>query len=149
MVNSLVLGAASSSAGGYSGIILIILMIALMYFFMIRPQQKQRKEHQEMMNDLHKGDEVVTIGRMHGKIDSINQADRTVTLDCEGIYLTFDMVAIARVVKRADQAATSAEVKSEAAANEAAESAAGEETKTAQPASEAPMADQTDNQEEK
>ncbi len=72
-----------------------------MYFFMIRPQQKQRKEHQEMMNELHPGDEVVTIGRMHGKIDSINKADRTVTLDCEGIYLTFDMVAIARVVKRA------------------------------------------------
>lgn len=68
---------------------------------MIRPQQKQRKEHQEMMNELHPGDEVVTIGRMHGKIDSINKADRTVTLDCEGIYLTFDMVAIARVIKRA------------------------------------------------
>lgn len=70
---------------------------------MIRPQQKQRKEHQDMMSKLHKGDEVVTIGRMHGKIDSINREDRTVTLDCEGIYLTFDMVAIARVVKSADQ----------------------------------------------
>ena len=77
-----------------------------MYFFMIRPQQKQRKEHQEMMNELHPGDEVVTIGRMHGKIDSINKADRTVTLDCEGIYLTFDMVAIARVVKRVDAPAS-------------------------------------------
>nr|WP_220476742.1 preprotein translocase subunit YajC [Limosilactobacillus fastidiosus] len=84
--------------------ILIILMIALMYFFMIRPQQKQRKQHQDMMSQLHKGDEVVTIGRMHGKIDSINREDRTVTLDCEGIYLTFDMVAIARVVKPATDA---------------------------------------------
>ncbi len=79
------LGAASSSASSYSGMILIILMIALMYFFMIRPQQKQRKQHQDMMSQLHKGDEVVTIGRMHGKIDSINREDRTVTLDCEGI----------------------------------------------------------------
>lgn len=102
-LNFLNLGAASSSASSYSGMILIILMIALMYFFMIRPQQKQRKEHQDMMSKLHKGDEVVTIGRMHGKIDSINREDRTVTLDCEGIYLTFDMVAIARVVKSADQ----------------------------------------------
>lgn len=101
-VNSLILGAAtSSSASGYSGIILIILMIALMYFFMIRPQQKQRKQHQEMMNQLHRGDEVITIGRLHGKIDSVDQQNRTVTLDCEGIYLTFDMVAIARVVKPA------------------------------------------------
>lgn len=68
---------------------------------MIRPQQKQRKEHQDMMSKLHKGDEVVTIGRMHGIIESINQEERTVTLDCEGIYLTFDLVAIARVVKPA------------------------------------------------
>ena len=111
-LSSFVLGAASSNnASGYSGIILIILMVALMYFFMIRPQQKQRKQHQDMMSQLHKGDEVVTIGRMHGKIDSINREDRTVTLDCEGIYLTFDMVAIARVVKPADAAETKAEDK--------------------------------------
>lgn len=107
LVNSLnfINAAATSSASSYSGMILIILMIALMYFFMIRPQQKQRKEHQSMMSQLHKGDEVVTIGRMHGKIDSINREAKTVTLDCEGIYLTFDMVAIARVVKSADQPA--------------------------------------------
>ena len=96
---------AANAASSYSSIILIVLMIALMYFFMIRPQQKQRKQHQDMMSQLHKGDEVVTIGRMHGKIDSINREDKTVTLDCEGIYLTFDMVAIARVVKSADQTA--------------------------------------------
>ncbi len=107
-VNSLtfgILGAASAGASSYSGIILILLMIALMYFFMIRPQQKQRKQHQDMMSSLHPGDEVVTIGRLHGKIDSINKTDRTVTLDCEGIYLTFDMVAIARVVKTSDSKA--------------------------------------------
>ncbi|MGM9891934.1 preprotein translocase subunit YajC [Limosilactobacillus sp.] len=101
--NFLTLGAAGSGNAGYSSIILIVLMIALMYFFMIRPQQKQRKQHQEMMNELHKGDEVVTIGRLHGKIDSVNKEDQTVTIDCEGIYLTFDMVAIARVVKRASE----------------------------------------------
>ncbi len=104
-VNSLIfgiLGAANAGASSYSGIILILLMIALMYFFMIRPQQKQRKQHQSMMDSLHPGDEVVTIGRLHGKVDSINKQDRTVTLDCEGIYLTFDMVAIARVIKQSD-----------------------------------------------
>ncbi|QFV00713.1 preprotein translocase subunit YajC [Limosilactobacillus pontis] len=100
-----ILGAASAGASSYSGIILILLMIALMYFFMIRPQQKQRKQHQDMMSSLHPGNEVVTIGRLHGKIDSINKTDRTVTLDCEGIYLTFDMVAIARVVKTSDSKA--------------------------------------------
>ena len=144
------LGAASSSARSYSGMILIILMIALMYFFMIRPQQKQRKQHQDMMSQLHKGDEVVTIGRMHGKIDSINREDRTVTLDCEGIYLTFDMVAIARVVKPADTTETKAEDKEakEPAEKKETSSDAKEELAASDSAkSEAPASD--DNNDEK
>ena len=144
------LGAASSSASSYSGMILIILMIALMYFFMIRPQQKQRKQHQDMMSQLHKGDEVVTIGRMHGKIDSINREDRTVTLDCEGIYLTFDMVAIARVVKPADTTETKVEDKEakEPAEKKETSSDAKEELAASDSAkSEAPASD--DNNDEK
>jgi preprotein translocase subunit YajC len=136
-VNSLtfgILGAANSGASSYSGIILILLMIALMYFFMIRPQQKQRKQHQDMMSNLHPGDEVVTIGRLHGKIDSINQADRTVTLDCEGIYLTFDMVAIARVVKAKSN-------DNAAAAQPAASDAPASSAESAQPAESAEPAD--------
>lgn len=147
-LSSFVLGAASSNnASGYSGIILIILMVALMYFFMIRPQQKQRKEHQEMMNELHPGDEVVTIGRMHGKIDSINKADRTVTLDCEGIYLTFDMVAIARVIKRADAPASEAPQDNKAVASSAADSSA--DSAASEPASAASASDEQKDSEEK
>ncbi|WP_434737673.1 preprotein translocase subunit YajC [Limosilactobacillus sp.] len=117
-------------------------MIALMYFFMIRPQQKQRKQHQDMMSQLHKGDEVVTIGRMHGKIDSINREDRTVTLDCEGIYLTFDMVAIARVIKSADAEKTEDKAsepaeKKEASSETKEELAASDSSKDEEPASDA------------
>ena len=148
-LSSFVLGAASSNnASGYSGIILIILMVALMYFFMIRPQQKQRKEHQEMMNELHPGDEVVTIGRMHGKIDSINKADRTVTLDCEGIYLTFDMVAIARVIKRADTPANEASQDNKTVAKDSTKDALAD-TATSEPASAASASDEQKDSEEK
>lgn len=117
---------------------------------MIRPQQKQRKQHQDMMSQLHKGDEVVTIGRMHGKIDSINREDRTVTLDCEGIYLTFDMVAIARVVKPADTAETKSEDEpaEEATEKEETSSDTKEELAASDSAkSEAPASD--DNNDEK
>lgn len=146
-LNFLTLGAASGNAGGYSSIILIVLMVALMYFFMIRPQQKQRKQHQEMMNELHKGDEVVTIGRLHGKVDTVNKDDRTVTLDCEGIYLTFDMVAIARVVKRAgaEQAAPSqASEQPASAASDTDASAAEQSTADDQAADSASAAPQDD-----
>ena len=68
-------------------IFMFVLLFVMMYFFMIRPQRKQQQQHQEMMNNLKKGDEVVTIGRLHGVIDSINTEDKTVTLDCDGVYL--------------------------------------------------------------
>ncbi|KRN59406.1 preprotein translocase, yajc subunit [Limosilactobacillus secaliphilus] len=108
---------------------MILLLIALMYFFMIRPQQKQRRQHADMMSKLKPGDEVVTIGRLHGVVNEVNEKARTVTLDCEGIYLTFDMVAIQRVVSRAssatesnDQAASSSSADSASAAAESADS---------------------------
>lgn len=85
---------------------LIVLMIVFMYFFMIRPQQRQRKAHQSMMSKLKKGDHVVTISRLHGVVYDIDQAKRTVTLDCEGIYLTFDLGAIMRVNSQASGQAT-------------------------------------------
>lgn len=109
--------AASSTGSGMSSIIIIVLMIAFMYFFMIRPQQKQRKEHQSMVNHLKKGDQVVMISRLHGVIDEINTTDQTVTIDCEGVYLTFDLSAIARVIPSKPQAAE-AQPASQAAASE-------------------------------
>ena len=109
--------AASSTGSGMSSIIIIVLMIAFMYFFMIRPQQKQRKEHQSMVNHLKKGDQVVMISRLHGVIDEINTTDQTVTIDCEGVYSTFDLSAIARVIPSKTQAAE-AQPASQAAASE-------------------------------
>ncbi len=58
------------------------------------------------MSELKKGDHVITIGRLHGVIDEINQADQTATLDCDGIYLVFDLRAIAQVTSQAPQAVT-------------------------------------------
>lgn len=88
-----------------SSIVLIVLMIAFMYFFMIRPQQKQRKQHQAMVSRLKPGDEVVTIGRLHGVVHEVDMANQTVTLDCEGIYLTFDLSAVAKAAPAPEVAA--------------------------------------------
>ncbi len=95
---------------------------------MIRPQQKQRKEHQSMMSKLRPGDHVVTIGRLHGVVSEVNEKEKTVTLDCEGIYLTFDLVAIQRVVL-ANKANTSNETKPADTKEAPKEEAAPQETK--------------------
>lgn len=71
-----------------------------MYFLMIRPQQKAAKKAQEMLDSLEKGDAVVTIGGLHGIIDEVSADEKTIVLDCEGIYLTFERRAVSRIVEK-------------------------------------------------
>ncbi|TLQ20934.1 preprotein translocase subunit YajC [Lentilactobacillus parafarraginis] len=89
-------------------ILMIVVLFALMYFLMIRPQRKQQQKRQEQLSKVKQGDQVVTIGRLHGVVDEINEADKTVTLDCDGIYLVFDLSAIAQVKQPAVTAAATA-----------------------------------------
>ena len=92
---------AAATAGGNSMFTFVAFagMIVLMYFTMIRPQKKQQEQRQQMMSKMKRGDRVVTIGGLHGVIDSINDEDKTVTLDCDGVYLVFNLNAIARVLE--------------------------------------------------
>ena len=83
--------------GGLYSIVMIVVLFGLMYFMMIRPQKKQQQQWQNMINNLKKGDHVVTRGGLHGVIDSIDKANKTVTLDCDGIFLTFSLNAIGNV----------------------------------------------------
>ncbi|KAF0371146.1 preprotein translocase subunit YajC [Pediococcus acidilactici] len=99
--------AAANGGFGMSTIVFFILIFGLMYFMMIRPQRKQQQKRQEMMNQLNVGDEVVTIGRLHGVVGSIDNEAKTVTLDCDGIYLVFDRMAIMRVEKKQNVAPAS------------------------------------------
>jgi preprotein translocase subunit YajC len=74
----------------------LILMFVLFYFLLIRPQQKRTKAVQQMQNELKKGDRVVTIGGLHGFVDSIDES--TVVIKCgDGSRLTYDRSAIREV----------------------------------------------------
>lgn len=113
-----------------------------MYFLMIRPQRRQQKKHQDTLSQLKKGDHVITIGRLHGVIDEINNEAKTVTLDCDGIYLVFDLNAIASVTQR------SAASEVTAAATEQKPAEPAEEEKTEAPEatpSDEPADDSTDD----
>lgn len=76
---------------------MIVALFALMYFLMIRPQRKQQQKRREQLSKIKPGDSVVTIGRLHGVVDEINEAEKTITLDCDGIYLVFDLSAVAQI----------------------------------------------------
>lgn len=62
-------------------LIMIGSIIVVFYFFMIRPQMKKAKQEKEFKESIQKGDKVVTIGGVHGKIVEIQ--DRTFTLEID------------------------------------------------------------------
>jgi len=83
----------SQGAGGYSQIIFFVGIAVVFYFFMIRPQQKKQKDQKKFLAEIKKGDSVVTIGGMHGKVYSLD--DATITLDVDkGTKLTFERSSI-------------------------------------------------------
>ncbi len=54
-------------------VIFLVLIFGMMYFVMIRPQRKRQKEHQEMVEELKRGDRVITAGGIYGEIESVSE----------------------------------------------------------------------------
>ena len=84
-LNSIMLMAAEGGQkdGRASSLIFIVLIIVVFYFFMIRPQMKKSKEQKKFRESLKKGDKIITIGGIHGKIiDDSNET--TFTIEVEG-----------------------------------------------------------------
>lgn len=74
----------------------MILVFVIFYLLMIRPQQKQRKKQQEMVNNLKKGDEVVTSAGIHARVHGI--ADNVVTLEiADNVRIKMDKQQVALV----------------------------------------------------
>lgn len=73
-------GAAGGAAGGFASFVPLILMFVIFYFLLIRPQQKKNKEHRDMINNLKKGDRIVTSGGIHGTITAVSDATLTVEI---------------------------------------------------------------------
>ena len=54
-------------------LIFVVLLFGLMYFVLIRPQRKRQQEHQRLIEELSRGDRVVTAGGIYGAIESISE----------------------------------------------------------------------------
>ncbi|WP_314008736.1 preprotein translocase subunit YajC [uncultured Streptococcus sp.] len=78
-------------------LIVFVAMLGLM-FLMQRSQKKQAQKRMDSLNKLQKGYEVITIGGLYGTVDEVNTDKRTVVLDVDGVYLTFELTAIKTVL---------------------------------------------------
>jgi len=71
----------------------ILMIIVVFYFFMIRPQMKKAKEQKKFRENLKKGDRIVTIGGLHGKIVDVQET--TFIIEAEGgVKLKFEKSAV-------------------------------------------------------
>ncbi|HAH36400.1 MAG TPA: preprotein translocase subunit YajC [Algoriphagus sp.] len=89
-----VLAQASGGGAGIMGqVFLFGSIILIMYFFMIRPQQKKQKETKKFIEEIKKGEDVVTIGGLHGKVSSVEGDVVILELD-RGFKVKFEKSAI-------------------------------------------------------
>ncbi|MEO8795335.1 MAG: preprotein translocase subunit YajC [Daejeonella sp.] len=83
-----------------SGFLPMILIIVVFYFFMIRPQMKKAKDHKKYVEELKKGDKVITTSGIHGKIIELN--DSTFLIEVEsGTKIRFEKSSISLEASKA------------------------------------------------
>jgi len=84
---------AAPGGGGFQ-FIFLGLMIVVFWLFFIRPQAKKAKQQKSFIDNLNRGDKVVTIAGIHGSINKINE-DGTVSLELNpGSYIKIEKSAI-------------------------------------------------------
>ena len=83
----------------------LILIFAIMYFLLIRPQQKKMKEHQAMVEAVRRGDHVVTLGGLIGKVSKVKEGDNEIEVEiAEGVKVRVVKSTIAQVLNKTEPA---------------------------------------------
>jgi preprotein translocase subunit YajC len=66
------------AAGLFGSLVPLVLIFVIFYFLLIRPQQKKAKEHKNMIDNLKKGDKIITSGGLYGVIEAVSSNTVTV-----------------------------------------------------------------------
>lgn len=94
MQNVFLMASQGGNAGGAETLIFIAVIIVVFYFFMIRPQMKKNKKIQSYREALKKGDNIVTIGGLHGKIVDVKETTFIIEVE-DGSKLRIEKAAVA------------------------------------------------------
>lgn len=90
-------------------LLLPLAFLAVLWVLLIRPQQKQRKTQEAARRSLAVGDDVVTIGGLHGRVVDLPRDDAMDLLVCPGedeaqdVVLRYERAALGRIVHRANE----------------------------------------------
>lgn len=105
---NLIAQGAAADGGGITSIfknnnaIMMVFMVGFLvffYFVVIRPQNKKKKEMEIMLKNIKKGDKIISIGGIHGKVMTVKDDEIVVKID-DNATITFDKSAVSRVVDK-------------------------------------------------
>lgn len=97
------LAASSGSSGSTLGFLVpLLLMGAVFYFLLIRPQQRRQRDQRSLLDSLHVGDDVVTIGGVIGTIREVDDSEVTLEV-APDVDVRFLRSAIARKIQYEDE----------------------------------------------
>lgn len=88
------------SASGFSAssfIPMMVVMFAVIYFFMIRPEQKKQKAKQKMINEIKKGDKILTVGGIYGSVVNTKEDSLSIRV-AENAVIKISKTAISSVL---------------------------------------------------
>jgi preprotein translocase subunit YajC len=88
--------AGQGQGGGLLSFLPLVLIFVIFYFMLIRPQQKKAKEHKSMLENLKKGDKVVTSGGEYGVIEEV-KTNTVVVKIAENVRVKYGKPYIAAV----------------------------------------------------
>ncbi|HPG34246.1 MAG: preprotein translocase subunit YajC [Lentimicrobiaceae bacterium] len=94
LTSILLMAPAGGQSSGYSSLIFLGLIMVVFYFFFIRPQAKKAKDLRKYREALKKGDKIVTIGGIHGKIVEVQETTFTIEVE-DGSRLRIEKSAVA------------------------------------------------------
>jgi preprotein translocase subunit YajC len=94
MFNSILLDAPVTGGSSVHQYVFIGGMLLVFYFFMIRPQQKRKKEQHTFLEKIKKGEQVITIGGIYGKVYDVAEDTLTLEVDSKGSKITVARSAI-------------------------------------------------------
>ncbi|HMH49160.1 MAG TPA: preprotein translocase subunit YajC [Candidatus Acidoferrum sp.] len=91
-------GGAGGSNALITQVVFFAAIFAIFYFLLIRPQQRQKRDREQMLSAVKRGDRVVTASGLHGTVSALSE--HTVTLRvADQVRLEFDRSAIGRIVE--------------------------------------------------
>ncbi len=81
----------------YGTWIWLVVLVVAFYFLLIRPQRQRSKTQQDLLGNLQRGDEIVTVGGVFGKIKDVGSDSLIITIS-SGVDIKISKSAIARKI---------------------------------------------------